>query len=157
MADAKPMSTLISTMTAMDPNEDDEVVDQREYMSMIGSSCTSRRYGRTSSSPCACVHAFRLPHALRIVKQFSESSGISNKLLKFGVSYSASFSLDLVGFSDTDFAGSDIDRKSISGTCHFLESSLVCWSYRKPSSVAQSTTEAGYVATAPKSYLLRTP
>jgi hypothetical protein len=27
------------------------------------------------------VYAFRLPHALRIVKQFSESSGISNKLL----------------------------------------------------------------------------
>jgi hypothetical protein len=33
------------------------------------------------------VYAFRLPHALRIVKQFSESSGISNKLLSlvFGI------------------------------------------------------------------------
>jgi hypothetical protein len=30
------------------------------------------------------VHAFRLPHALRIVKQFNESSGISNKLLSLG-------------------------------------------------------------------------
>jgi hypothetical protein len=30
------------------------------------------------------VHAFRLPHALRIVKQFSESAGISNKLLSLG-------------------------------------------------------------------------
>jgi hypothetical protein len=30
------------------------------------------------------VHAFRLPHALCIIKQFSESSGISNKLLSLG-------------------------------------------------------------------------
>jgi hypothetical protein len=31
--------------------------------------------------PCACVHALRLPHAHHNVKQFSESLGISNKLL----------------------------------------------------------------------------
>jgi hypothetical protein len=36
--------------------------------------------------------------------------------------------LDLVGFSDADFAGRGIDRKSTSDTCHFLGSSLVCWS-----------------------------
>jgi hypothetical protein len=30
------------------------------------------------------VHAFRLPHALHIVKKFNESSGISNKLLSLG-------------------------------------------------------------------------
>jgi hypothetical protein len=30
------------------------------------------------------VHAFRLPLALRIVRKFSESSGISNKLLSLG-------------------------------------------------------------------------
>jgi hypothetical protein len=30
------------------------------------------------------VYAFRLLHALRIAKQFSESSGISNKLLSLG-------------------------------------------------------------------------
>jgi hypothetical protein len=32
------------------------------------------------------VHAFRLLHALDIVKQFNESSGISNKLLSLGFS-----------------------------------------------------------------------
>jgi hypothetical protein len=30
--------------------------------------------------------------------------------------------------------------------CHFLGSSLVCWSAHKKSSIAQSTTEAEYVA-----------
>jgi hypothetical protein len=54
--------------------------------------------------------------------------------------------LDLVGFFDTDFVGYRIDRKSTSGTCHFLGSSLICWSSRKQSSVAQSIIEAEYVA-----------
>jgi hypothetical protein len=68
--------------------------------------------------------------------------------LKFGIWYSASSSLDLVGFSDADFVGCGIDQKSTSGTCHFLGSSLVGWSAHKQSSVAPSTTEVEYVATA---------
>jgi hypothetical protein len=35
--DAKPVSTPTSTMTTLDPNEDGEMVDQREYKSMINS------------------------------------------------------------------------------------------------------------------------
>jgi hypothetical protein len=33
----KPMSTLMSMTTSVDPDENGEVVDQREYRSMIGS------------------------------------------------------------------------------------------------------------------------
>jgi hypothetical protein len=55
--------------------------------------------------------------------------------------------LSRVGFSQ-DFVGCRLDRKSTSGTCQFLGSSLVSWASRKQSSVAQSTTEAEYVATA---------
>jgi hypothetical protein len=44
---------------------------------------------------------------------------------EFEIWYSASSSLDLVGFSDVDFAECGIDRKSTSATCHFLISSLV--------------------------------
>jgi hypothetical protein len=51
-----------------------------------------------------------------------------------------------VGFSDPDFAGCGIDRKSTSGTWHFLGSSLVCLSARKQSFIAQSTTESENVA-----------
>jgi hypothetical protein len=77
--------------------------------------------------------------------------------LEFGIWYFGSSSLDLVGFSDADFAVCRIDRKSTSGTCHFLRFSLVYWSSRKQSSVAQSTTEVEYVAVAPRSYGLCTP
>jgi hypothetical protein len=37
MADAKPVSTPMSTTIALDPKEDSEAVDQRKYRSMIGS------------------------------------------------------------------------------------------------------------------------
>jgi hypothetical protein len=43
----------------------------------------------------------------------------------FGLWYSASSSLELHSFLDTDFAGCRLDRKSNSGTCQFLGSSLV--------------------------------
>jgi hypothetical protein len=64
---------------------------------------------------------------------------------------------DLIGFFDADFTGCGIDQKSTSGTCHFLGSSLIFWSSQKQSSVAQSTTEAEYVAAAPRSYGFCTP
>jgi hypothetical protein len=41
-----------------------------------------------------------------------------------------------------------LDRKSTSGCCQFLSSSLVSWSSHKQTSVAQSTTEAEYIAVA---------
>jgi hypothetical protein len=51
--------------------------------------------------------------------------------LEFEIWYSASSSLDLVGFSNADFAGYGIDRKNTFGTYHFLRSSLICWSSQK--------------------------
>jgi isopentenyldiphosphate isomerase len=37
MTELKPMSTLMSMTAALDPDENDEAVDQREYRSMIDS------------------------------------------------------------------------------------------------------------------------
>jgi hypothetical protein len=37
MCELKPVSTLMSTATSLDPDENSEVADQREYRSMIGS------------------------------------------------------------------------------------------------------------------------
>ena len=38
---------------------------------------------------------------------------------------------DLLSYSDADFAGCKSDRKSTSGTCHFLGHSLVSWFSKK--------------------------
>ena len=52
----------------------------------------------------------------------------------------------MVGFSDADYAGDKVDRKSTSGTCHFLGRSLVCWSSKKQNCVSLSTAESEYIA-----------
>jgi hypothetical protein len=52
---------------------------------------------------------------------------------------------ELLGYSDADYAGCKVDRKSISGTYQFLERSLVSWSSKKQNSIALSTIEVEYV------------
>ncbi|GJU45666.1 hypothetical protein Tco_1202932 [Tanacetum coccineum] len=52
---------------------------------------------------------------------------------------------DLKGYSDLDYAGCNIDRKSTSGACQILGGKLVCWSAKKQQSVSMSSAEAEYV------------
>ncbi|PKU65281.1 uncharacterized protein LOC110106346 [Dendrobium catenatum] len=54
----------------------------------------------------------------------------------------------LQSFSDSDWAGDVKDRKSITGYCNFLGSSLISWSTKKQNVVARSSTEAEYRALA---------
>ncbi|GKA23265.1 putative ribonuclease H-like domain-containing protein [Tanacetum coccineum] len=57
-------------------------------------------------------------------------------------------SFDLEAFSDSDYAGANLDRKSTTGGCQFLGSRLISWQCKKQTIVATSTTEAEYVAAA---------
>jgi hypothetical protein len=64
----------------------------------------------------------------------------------FGIWYPKGSIFDLIRYSDSDYAGCKVDRKSTSGTCHFLGRSLVSWSSKKQTFVSLSTVEAEYVA-----------
>ncbi|GKB51392.1 retrovirus-related pol polyprotein from transposon TNT 1-94 [Tanacetum coccineum] len=55
---------------------------------------------------------------------------------------------DFEAFSDSDYAGASLDRKSITGGCQFLGKRLISWQYKKQTIIANSTTEAEYVAAA---------
>ncbi|GJS67680.1 retrovirus-related pol polyprotein from transposon TNT 1-94 [Tanacetum coccineum] len=55
---------------------------------------------------------------------------------------------DLEAFSDSDYAGASLDRKSTTGGCQFLGKRLISWQCKKQTIVANSTTEAEYVAAA---------
>jgi hypothetical protein len=148
MAELKPASTPISSAASLGPDEDGEAVDQREYKSMIGSLLyltATRPVIQFTVGLCASFQASpRSLHRTTVQRIFR----YLKHTLEFGICYSASSSLDLVGFSDADFVGCGIDRKSTSRTCHFLESSLICWPSQKQSSVAQSNAEAEYVTAA---------
>ncbi|GKE77889.1 hypothetical protein Tco_1544009 [Tanacetum coccineum] len=53
---------------------------------------------------------------------------------------------DLKGYSDFDYTGCNMDRKSTLVFCQLLGGKLVCWSAKKQQSVAMSSAEAEYVA-----------
>ncbi|GJT76779.1 putative ribonuclease H-like domain-containing protein [Tanacetum coccineum] len=55
---------------------------------------------------------------------------------------------DLEAFSDSDYAGASLDRKSTTGGCQFLGKRLILWQCKKQTIVANSTIEAKYVAAA---------
>ena len=65
-----------------------------------------------------------------------------------GLFYSAQSPLILLAFSDADWAGDPIDRRSTIGYCFLLGSSLISWRSKKQTHLARSSTEAEYRALA---------
>ncbi|GJS13028.1 putative ribonuclease H-like domain-containing protein [Tanacetum coccineum] len=53
---------------------------------------------------------------------------------------------DLVEYTDSGYAGVSLDRKSTTGGCQFLGCRLISWQCKKQTVVANSTTEAEYIA-----------
>ena len=68
--------------------------------------------------------------------------------INLGLWYPKGTHFNITNFSDADFVGCQTDRKSTSGTCHFLGYALVSWFSKKQNSVALSTTEAEYISMA---------
>ncbi|GJT22095.1 putative ribonuclease H-like domain-containing protein [Tanacetum coccineum] len=67
---------------------------------------------------------------------------------KLGLWYPRVSSIDLEAYSDSDYAGANLERKSTTGGCQFLGRRLISWQCKKQTIVATSTTEAEYVAAA---------
>jgi hypothetical protein len=63
-----------------------------------------------------------------------------------GLWYPKGATFDLIGYSDSDYTGCKIDRKSTLGGCHLLGRSLVSWTSKKQNSVSLSTAEPKYIA-----------
>ncbi|GJX07779.1 putative ribonuclease H-like domain-containing protein [Tanacetum coccineum] len=55
---------------------------------------------------------------------------------------------ELEAFSDSDYAGANLDMKSKTGGCQFLGRRLISWQCKKQTVVANSTAKAEYVAAA---------
>ncbi|GJT68348.1 putative ribonuclease H-like domain-containing protein [Tanacetum coccineum] len=67
---------------------------------------------------------------------------------KLGLWYPRVSLFDLESYSDSDYAGANLDRKSTTGGCQFLGRRLISWQCKKQTIVATSTTETEYVAAA---------
>ncbi|GJT30825.1 putative ribonuclease H-like domain-containing protein [Tanacetum coccineum] len=142
----KTASTPMETQKPLLKDEDGEEVDVYLYRSMIGSLMYL-----TSSRPdimfavCACARYQVNPkvshlHAVKRIFRYLKGQP------KLGLWYPKDSPFDLVAYTDSDYAGASLDRKSTTGGCQFLRCRLISWQCKKQTVVANSTTEAEYVA-----------
>ena len=146
MQDCKGYSTPMPTKGQLGPDDNGKEFDQKVYHSMIGSLlylCASRPDIMLSVCMCARFQAAPKESHHLAVKQILRYLAYTPTL---GLWYPKGSEYDLVGFSDADYAGDKVDRKSTLGTCHFLGRSLVCWSSKKQNCVSLSTAESEYSA-----------
>jgi hypothetical protein len=146
MKDVKPAKTPMGTDGHLDLNKGGKSVDQKAYWSMTGSLlylCASRL--DIMLSVCMCVRIQSDPKEchLVVVKQILRYL-VSTP--SFGIWYLNGSTFDLIGYSDSDYAGCKVDRKRTSETCQLLGRSLMYWSSKKQISVALCTVETEYVA-----------
>ena len=124
MDDCKPIKTPMPTNGHLNLDEGGKLVYQTLYRSMIGSLLyltASRPDIMFSVSMCTRFQANPKEYHLSAVKRIL-------RYLKFTPSigwYPKGASFTLLGYSDLDFAGCRLDRKSTSGGCHFLGHFLV--------------------------------
>ncbi|GJQ95435.1 ribonuclease H-like domain-containing protein [Tanacetum coccineum] len=67
---------------------------------------------------------------------------------KLGLWYPKDSPFDLEAYTDSDYDGASLDRKSTTRGCQFLRSRLISWQCKKQTIVSNSTTEVEYVAAA---------
>ena len=85
--------------------------------------CTSRTDIMLSVCMCARFQATLKESHHKAVKHILRYLAYTPTL---GLWYPKGSVFDLIGYSDSDYAGDHVYRKSTSGTCHFLGRSLVC-------------------------------
>ena len=136
----------MSSTCRLDKDESVKSIDQKLYRGMIG-----LLLYLTASRPdimfsiCMCTRYQSNPkesHLLAVTRILRYLSGS----IEIGLWYSRDSSCDLIAYSDADFAGCKLDRKSTSGTCQFLGVNLISWSSKKQNSVALSIMEVEYIA-----------
>ena len=136
----------MSTNCYLSADEAGPEVDQTKYRGLIGSLLylTMSRpdimfvvylCARFQSSP----KESHLKTVKRILKYLKGTTSV-------GLWYHSHSPIHLVGYSDSDFTGCKLDRKSTSGTCHLLGSSLISRHNKRQACVALSIAEAEYIA-----------
>ncbi|GJY00985.1 uncharacterized mitochondrial protein-like protein [Tanacetum coccineum] len=144
--EVKTASTQMETQKPLLKDEDGKEVDVYLYRLMIGSLMYL-----TSSRPnimfavWACARYQANPkvshlHAMKRIFRYLKGQP------KLGLWYLKDSPFNLVAYTDSDYVGASLDRKSTTGGCQFLGCRLISWQCKKQIMVANSITEAEYVA-----------
>ncbi|XP_016707825.1 uncharacterized mitochondrial protein AtMg00810-like [Gossypium hirsutum] len=144
-SDCKPVTTLMVTKLPRDASEE-LLPDNTIFKKFIG-----RLLYLVSTRP-------DIAFAIQLLSQFLDQPTVAHLqaahrvlrylkgCLDFGLFFSASSSPILKAFSDSDWAGCPLTRRSVTGYCLFYGDSLVSWKAKKQNTVSRSSSEAEYRA-----------
>ncbi|XP_028083357.1 uncharacterized protein LOC114284615 [Camellia sinensis] len=143
MTTCKPCNSPVSVKPSLAPNSD-LPFDQPELYRIVVCALQYLTITRPNLSfavnqACQYMHAPTIAHfaAVKRLLQFVQGT------LAHGLTFSPC-SFELHAFSDSNWAGDVLDRRSSSGYCVYLVSNLISWSAKKQSTISRSSTEAEY-------------
>ncbi|KAJ7971537.1 Retrovirus-related Pol polyprotein from transposon TNT 1-94 [Quillaja saponaria] len=145
MLDSNSVNTPMECGVKLSKHDVGEKVDPTLFRSLVG----SLRY-------LTCTRPDIL-YAVRVVSRYMESPTFTHMktakrilrylrgTLDYGLFYSSSHIIDLVGYCDSDFAGDLDDRKSTTGFVFFMGNNAISWVSKKQPIITLSTCEPEYV------------
>ncbi|KAI3815343.1 hypothetical protein L1987_15008 [Smallanthus sonchifolius] len=148
MEDCTPYDTPIPVNHKLNSDPDGKDVDYRLYRAMIG-----YLMYLTASRPDIMFAVFicsrfqakpKESHLIAVKRIFRYLKGKQ----RLGLWYPHGSNFDFNAYTDSDFGGCCLDRKSTTGGCQFLGNRLVSWQCKKQTTVSISTCEAEYIAAA---------
>jgi hypothetical protein len=146
MKDCNPVSTPAECGTKLHKDLDGQKVDSTLYKQIVG----SLMYLTTTRPD--------IMYSVSLISRYMENPTelhllAAKRILRYlqgtrnlGIYYTKGEKSDLIGFTDSDYAGDQDDRKSTSGYVFMLGNGAVSWSSKKQPIVTLSTTEAEFVA-----------
>ncbi|XP_022154407.1 uncharacterized protein LOC111021684 [Momordica charantia] len=147
MEKCKSVNTPMIQKEKLQKDDGEEPADQNVYRSLVGCvmylTSTRPDIMYTVSVLSRFLHCASKNHMVAGKRVLRYLKG----LLSFGIKYNKVENFELQGYSDSDWAGSLDDMKSTSGYCFTFGSGYFSWCSKKQDIVAQSTTEAKFIAT----------
>lgn len=146
MVGCKTVATPMNVNEQLVTEDGMEMTDAKRFRSLVG-----RLIYLTHSRP-------DLAYAAGLVSRFMhrpsvQHFGAAKRILRYiagtssyGIWYSKQEKFELIGYSDSDWAGSHEDRKSTTDNLFSFGSGAVSWVSKKQATVALSSTEAEYVS-----------
>ena len=145
---AKPVSTPMDYTLKLSKGSGNPLLDHSAYRSLVGKLLyltqtrpdISFAVGKLSQF-LDCPTSIHHQAAIRVLKYLKSAPAT-------GLFFAADSDLKLKGFFDSNWGACPDTRRSVTGFCFFLGSSLVSWKSKKQTTISRSSSEAEYRALA---------